>query len=201
MAAPASRRQLDSPGSGVEPGERDRRFEPPALDLRNSSSGARADEAFRAHHRRILSFLRARTDVDAAEELAQQVFADATRAFERQKQAPDDVLAWLYTVASRRLADEIRRRARSAHRLAQLEMVVPPPVHGDQYGREVSRSLRRALQTLPAEDRAVVTGRLLEGVSFAELAERLEVSVPACKMRYSRALRLVRASMETDGLP
>jgi len=148
-----------------------------------------------------LSFLRARTDVDAAEELAQQVFADATRAFERQTQAPDDVLAWLYTVASRRLADEIRRRARSAERLAQLEMVVPPPVQGDQYGREVSRSLRRALQTLAAEDRTVVTARLLEGMSFVELADRLGVSVPACKMRFSRALRLVRASMEADGLP
>jgi RNA polymerase sigma-70 factor (ECF subfamily) len=148
-----------------------------------------------------LSFLRARTDVDAAEELAQQVFADATRAFERQKQAPDDVLAWLYTVASRRLADEIRRRARSAERLAQLEMVVPPPEQVDQYGREVSRSLRRALQTLSAEDRTVVTARLLEGMSFVELADRLGVSVPACKMRFSRALRLVRASMEADGLP
>lgn len=201
MGAPASRRQPDSLGSRVEPGECDLRVEPTPPDRRDSSPRARADEAFRAHHRRILSFLRARTDVDAAEELAQQVFADATRAFERQTQAPDDVLAWLYTVASRRLADEIRRRARSAERLAQLEMVVPPPVQGDQYGREVSRSLRRALQTLAAEDRTVVTARLLEGMSFVELADRLGVSVPACKMRFSRALRLVRASMEADGLP
>ncbi len=199
MAAPASRRQPDSL-SRAEPGKSDRGLGPTPPDGRDSPSRARADEAFRAHHRRILSFLRARTDVDAAEELAQQVFADATRAFE-QAEPPNDVLAWLYTVASRRLADEIRRRARSAQRLAQLEMAAPPPVQGDEYGREVSRSLRRAVQTLSAEDRAVVTARLLEGASFAELAERLGISVPACKMRFSRALRLVRASMEADGLP
>lgn len=200
MAAPASWRQSDSLERRVEPVESSRPLESEASDGRGSASRARADEAFRAHHRKILSFLRARTDADSAEELAQQVFADATRAFERRAE-PSDVVAWLYTVASRRLADEIRRRARSAQRLAQLEMVAPPPVQGDQYGREVTRSLRRALLALAAEDQVVVTARLLEGVSFVELSERLGVSVPACKMRFSRALRLVRASMEADGLP
>ncbi len=198
MISPRARETIAQPRGrslSVTPG--------PPSESRPPSGGAPApaEAAFRAHHRRILSFLRARTDPDSAEELAQQVFADVTRAFERGTDAPNDVLAWLYTVASRRLADEIRRRARSADRLAELEIVSPTRVASDEYGREVTRALRRALQSLPAEDRTLVSARLLKGISFAELAERRGTSVAACKMRFSRALRLVRASMEADGLP
>jgi DNA-directed RNA polymerase specialized sigma24 family protein len=57
----------------------------------------------------VYRYLRRRTgDHERAEDLTQQVFADAVASL-RATQSPS--LAWLYTVAQRRFVDEVRRRA------------------------------------------------------------------------------------------
>jgi DNA-directed RNA polymerase specialized sigma24 family protein len=59
---------------------------------------------------------RVRTHHDA-EDLAQEVFVDAVEAELESENPP--LLAWLYTVARRRLIDDLRRQARSgAHHFA-----------------------------------------------------------------------------------
>ena len=66
-----------------------------------------AEQAFRRHYGHVYRYLRRRTgDHHRAEDLAQQVFADAVRSL-RETESPS--LAWLYTVAQRRFADEVRR--------------------------------------------------------------------------------------------
>ena len=72
-----------------------------------------AELAFRRHHAQIYRYLRRRTgDPYRAEDLAQEVFADAAVALSRGER-PSSMLAWLYTIAQRRFADEARRRSRS----------------------------------------------------------------------------------------
>lgn len=64
---------------------------------------SRYDEIFR--------FVRRQTRSDAeAEEITQSVFAQAAAALEREKDGAPRSLAWLYTVAQRRLIDAARRR-------------------------------------------------------------------------------------------
>ena len=70
------------------------------------------DRAFRAHYGQVYRYLRGRTgDPDRAEDLAQQVFADAAEALPDFGPGAPSPLAWLYTVAQRRFVDEARRRA------------------------------------------------------------------------------------------
>jgi RNA polymerase sigma-70 factor (ECF subfamily) len=165
------------------------------------AGAAAAEEAFRLHYGRILSYLLSRTERDVAEEVTQQVFAEATRAFVVSGEAPSNVLAWLYTVASRRLTDELRRRVRMRNGLVDLQAVAGAETKDQEYGRLVARALVRSVGALPPKDRMLVRGRLLEDRSFSELAAKLAISEPACKMRFSRAMRLVRASLEAEGLP
>ena len=70
-----------------------------------------AELAFRRHHAQIYRYLRRRTrDADRAEDLAQEVFADAAAALGTGDWQPASMLAWLHTIAQRRFADEARRR-------------------------------------------------------------------------------------------
>jgi len=72
-----------------------------------------AETAFRPHYRQVYSFVRRRAESDAeAEDVTAAVFADAAEALGRFRPGPSPVLAWLYTVARRRLIDEARRRSR-----------------------------------------------------------------------------------------
>src|SRR6266540_6855226 len=78
--------------------------------------------AFRRHHAQIYRYLQRRTgDPDRAEDLAQEVFADATAALLRADFEPRSMLAWLYTIAQRRFADDNRGRLRALDRLPSDE--------------------------------------------------------------------------------
>src|SRR3954467_7659557 len=86
-----------------------------------------AERAFRRHYGQVYRYLRRRTgDHHRAEDLAQQVFVDAVIAL-RETESP--TLAWLYTVAQRRFADEIRRNS-VGQRLAALQPVAAERDYG-----------------------------------------------------------------------
>ena len=71
-----------------------------------------AASAYETHRGTIFRYLLRRTrSTDQAEELTQEVFADAVPALERFRPGATPVLALLYTIAQRRFADAARRAA------------------------------------------------------------------------------------------
>lgn len=158
--------------------------------------------AFRRHYEQVYRFLRRRTESDeAAEDLAQAVFADAAARLRYLEHEGPPVLAWLYTVARRRLIDSVREAARGPGRIASLDearahAVVPTPTYGDG----LAGSIRAAMATLPDGQRQVVVAKLLEGRPFAEIAARLGLTEAACKMRFSRGLEALRSELSRQGV-
>jgi RNA polymerase sigma-70 factor, ECF subfamily len=149
-----------------------------------------ADDAFRRHYAEIYRFVRRRTgDHHRAEELTQQVFADAAAALRADGRPP---LAWLYAVARRRFADFARRSAREP-----LGLGAPAAA---EYGPRVIEALRAALERLPDAQREVVVLKLWRGAAFAEIAERVGVSDEAARMRFSRGLAALRTALIEEGI-
>ncbi len=158
-----------------------------------------AELAFRRHHAQIYRYLRRRTgDPDRAEDLAQEVFADAAAALARGDWEPESMIAWLYTIAQRRFADEGRRRRRSPDGVPLDDVLdeLPAP----DYGADVAHALREAIARLAPNQRQVISMKLLRGSSFFEIANAIEVSEPAAKMRFQRALTVLRADLEQQGI-
>jgi RNA polymerase sigma-70 factor (ECF subfamily) len=120
-----------------------------------------------------------------AEELTQQVFADATSALSRSD-PPRSMRGWLYAVAERRLIDEVRRRKRAATFVHEAT-----PELGDT-GEDTMEALEDAVDRLPDLQRRVVVMRVVEGRTYREIAQALNCNEAACKMRLSRALRQLR---------
>jgi RNA polymerase sigma-70 factor (ECF subfamily) len=152
-----------------------------------------AAQAFRRHYRQVYGFVRRRSSSDAqAEDITGDVFADAAAALGRFRPGATPVLAWLYTVARRRLADEARRHSRVA-----TLTVAEPTV---EYGPDVAAALGRAIVALPDAQRMVVVLKLIEGRSFREISARTDATEAACKMRFSRALERLRDQLEQEGV-
>ena len=149
-----------------------------------------AEKAFRRHYDQLYRYLRSRTrDHHRAEDLTQQVFADAAASL---RETGDPPLAWLYTVAKRRFADEARKRGA---RVAPVAAAEPR-----EYGPDVAAALRLALERLPEGQRQVVVLKLLRGARFAEIGETLGLTEAAAKMRFVRALEALRAELEGEGV-
>jgi RNA polymerase sigma-70 factor (ECF subfamily) len=162
-----------------------------------------ATQAFRRHYRQIYRYVRRRSASDAdAEDVTQEVFADAAAALDRFKPGSPPVLAWLYTVAQRRLADEARRAARRPHNgsAAALDRFVRAGADAPEYGRAVADAVRRALARLPESQRRVVVLKLFEGRTFAEIAAVVGTTEAAAKMRVARGLEQIRDDLEQEGI-
>jgi len=150
------------------------------------------------HYRKILRFVRRRVgSVEDAEDLTQEVFANAAATLEAQA-GGSTTLAWLYTVAKRRIIDEARRRKHQE--VVPLELVAEPAAPDRRYGSEVAAVLDSALATMPQGQRRVVLGRLIQGRSFAELGRELETTEEACRMRFMRGLEHLREEFTKEGL-
>ncbi|MGH2948368.1 MAG: RNA polymerase sigma factor [Gaiellaceae bacterium] len=158
-----------------------------------------AELAFRRHHAQIYRYLRRRTgDAHRAEDLAQEVFADASVALARGDWRPASMLAWLYTIAQRRFADEVRRRRSSADGVPLDDFL--DELAAPDYGADVAQALREAISRLPPGQRQVISMKLLRGSSFCDIANAIEVSEAAAKMRFQRALAALRVDLEQQGI-
>jgi RNA polymerase sigma factor (sigma-70 family) len=128
-------------------------------------------------------------DKTLAEDATQQAFAQAWKAaasFDPSR----ELGPWLATIARRAAIDVHRREAR---RPAQaIEDVSPghpavvtlPPSAEQAYD---VWEVRRAIDELPADEREVVRLQHLDGLTHAEVAERLGVPVGTVKSRSFRA--------------
>jgi RNA polymerase sigma-70 factor, ECF subfamily len=156
-----------------------------------------AEDAFRAHYDDVYRYVRRRAATHAeAEDIVAAVFEEAAARLDGFRAGATPVLAWLYTVAHRRLIDAARRRSRSAQPVAldSVEAAAPESRYA------VARAIRAALAELPEGQRDVVLLRLVEGRSFAEIAVRLDVTEAAAKMRFARGVSAVKTRLEEEGI-
>jgi RNA polymerase sigma-70 factor (ECF subfamily) len=156
------------------------------------------------HAQRIYGALR-RFGLDAAEadEVAQEVFVRAWRGLPRfQERARFST--WLYRIAfneaQRRLSRRARRRSESGpDGDDQLASLPDSPALGPEartLDREFERTLERALDELPADWRAAVVLRDVEGLSTGEAAEIAGVGQAAFKSRLHRGRMRLRSLLE-----
>lgn len=112
---------------------------------------------------------------------------------------PDSLLAWLLAVAERRFIDELRRGRRRVEELDDCIHELPSR-RPEFYGQNIAAALERAIARLPPEQQKVVSMKLFEERPFAEIAELLDTTEAACKMRFSRGLAQVRDALRREGI-
>jgi len=155
---------------------------------------------------RLRRFIRGRVpDPRDAEDILQDVFYELVEA-NRLLMPIDHVTGWLFRVARNRIVDLFRRQ--SPERAIDagddegrlLDDVLPSPDAGPEaeYERGVLiDALRRALDELPAEQRAVFIAHEIEGRSFKEMAADTGVGVNTLLSRKHYAVRHLRERLRT----
>ncbi|HEU4354796.1 MAG TPA: RNA polymerase sigma factor [Actinomycetota bacterium] len=147
------------------------------------------EELFRAHYPLVFTYLLRRThDRALSEDLAQETFLRATRAFLGWRGGRPQ--AWLLTIAANALIDHARKRRLTLPLLEELVPSVQP--EGSTFPREIID----ILVDLPQPQ-----GRLLAlaygyGFTHAEIAEMLGTSTGAVKTALWRARESFRTAYE-----
>ena len=150
------------------------------------------DEAFRVLHdryrARLLAYTRqmlggSRSD---AEDALQDVFLRAYNSL-RADDRPITVKAWLYRVTHNRCIDHLRRPVPAPADVFELSRTPTPDPSAETERREDLRRLIADVQRLPEQQRSALLMREMEGLSYADLALALDVTVPAVKSLLVRA--------------
>ena len=133
-----------------------------------------------------------------ADDATQETFISAYRAIDKFRGV--NLAPWLLRIAKNQCYDMIRAmRRRPADSLE--ENLTNPQVARAQSGRspeeetlrgELAAEIQRAILSLPAEQRLLVTLIDVQGFSYEEAAEAAEVSIGTVKSRLSRGRARIR---------
>lgn len=148
----------------------------------------------------VYRFVRRRASSrEEAEDLTQEVFEAAIAALGQARlDAQTPPLAWLYTVARRRLIDRFRAPARAGALLDPAELSGAEDERS--YGPSIVNALLEGLGSLDEPQRRVVVMKVFEGRSFTEIAAEVGATEEACRMRLSRGLANLRRQLERRGV-
>jgi RNA polymerase sigma factor (sigma-70 family) len=130
----------------------------------------------------------------AAEDVVQDVLLRAYRAL-RADARPMALRAWLYRIAHNRCLDELRA-ARPTSELFEEAIGTSEDPAASLGRRERLRELVGDIQDLPPQQRSALVIREIDGLSYAELAEALDTTVPAVKSLLVRARMNLAAAAE-----
>lgn len=128
-------------------------------------------------------------DPDSAQDIVQETLLDAYRGF-ASLHDPARTGAWLYTI--------LRRKAYAHRRTRQNEVELPPELPSEQ--PDLLEDLTRGIvieqiERLSRDDREILAGKYLLGLSYQELSESLDANEGAIRVRCLRAKERLRKAL------
>ena len=158
------------------------------------------DDAFRVIHdryrQRLFAYTRQMlTQRQDAEDALQDIFVRAYAGL-RANHRELALRAWLYRVAHNRCIDELRRPSPPPPEVLEL---LRSPAHDPIAEADQRESLRRLIadvRRLPEQQRSALLMRELGGMSYADMAGALGVTVPAVKSLLVRARLALAKALE-----
>lgn len=168
------------------------------LDAWRSNDAKAGQELVTRHWSAISRFFRAKVGDDGADLISQTFLACV-----EGKETIENVRAYLFGVARRRLADHFRTRARAPGMdlaMSSLADLAPgPATELDRHQR--AELLMVALTRIPLDDQIAIELSYFEGLSTRELAAVLEIPENTVRSRLSRARDKLRAALAGLGTP
>jgi RNA polymerase sigma-70 factor (ECF subfamily) len=142
---------------------------------------------------KVVGYLRAHGAGDP-EDVAGEVFLQVVRGLPDFDGGKADFVAWTFTIAHRRLVDDLRRRGRRPVEVAPADAIeraagTGGDVQEDAEERMALESVRAAIDELAPDQRAVVLLRIIGDLTIEEIARVVGKRPGAVKALQRRGLR------------
>ena len=165
-------------------------------------------ELYRRHAEDLLRYFARRTlDPETAAELTAETFAEAFASRATYRDQGVNGVAWLYGIARHRLGRFFRSGrvdAAARRKLGMPERDLP----SEDYERiedlidfaPIREALAEALETLSPDQREAMRLRVIDGLGYAEVAERLKCTEQNARQRVSRGLKKLALLLQERGM-
>jgi RNA polymerase sigma-70 factor (ECF subfamily) len=169
----------------------------------------------RRHQQPLVNFIaRFINDRDSAEDLAQETFIRIFKAANRYKSEGAHFKTWMYHIASNLCKNELRNRGRrNRYRIdsvvdgngdsEQIDLIENAPADVSSQPdvalerKELHEAIQRAIAELPEQYRVPLVLRDLQGLSYDEISETLELRSGTTKSRINRARLMLKDKLKS----
>ena len=138
-------------------------------------------------------------DAEEARDMAQQAFMQAfihIKSFRQQSQFK----TWLFRIAINQCYNFLKGRKKFGDPVEpeELHLVEEDSPETEVVAQDERRRLYAALERLPAKQRAVLTLKVEQGLSYDEISEVLGGSAGAALVNYCQALKTLRKYLKSE---
>jgi RNA polymerase sigma factor (sigma-70 family) len=169
--------------------QRDDEFDIELLLRAQKGDEAAFAELYRRHARAVLKYAWTRArEQQLAEDLAQETFLVAWRKRGQTSIVDESLLPWLLTIARNHANNAIRKRAREGADIL-------PDVPATERAVEESAWLGVELRNLSSTDQILCQLCLVQGMTYREAADIVEMSASAVGKRLERARTRLRLAL------
>jgi RNA polymerase sigma-70 factor (ECF subfamily) len=139
-------------------------------------------------------------DSEEAKDLTQQAFLQAfvhIRDFRQQSQ----FRTWLFRIAINQSYNYLKSKKKFGEPVDTQEMILVEEdsnPEADLVAQDEHRRLYEALGRLPAKQRAVLTLKLEQGLSYQEISQALGGSAGAARVNYCQALKTLKKFLHSE---
>ncbi len=169
----------------------------------------------RRHQQPLINFIaRYINDRDSAEDLAQETFIRIFKAAQRYKPGQAHFKTWMYHIASNLCKNELRNRGRrNRYRVdnvvegngdsEQIDLIENTPADASSQPevalerKELHDAIQSAIAELPEQYRVPLVLRDLQGLSYDEISETLELRSGTTKSRINRARLMLKDKLKS----
>jgi RNA polymerase sigma factor (sigma-70 family) len=155
------------------------------------------------HAPAVFAFLRARGSHEP-EDLTSEVFLAVFDQLDRFRGGEAEFRTFVFTIAYRRLVDELRRRSKRGHHEEwsdELDARRSPSAEHEAMDRMTDASTRALLDGLPPDQRNVMVLRIIADLTVDQIAEILGKRPGAVKALQRRALESLRKKFSKGRTP
>ena len=156
-------------------------------------------------------------DPNSAEDLAQETFVRMFKAIKRYKSGSEKFSTWMYHIASNLCKNELRNRGRRGRffvdSVATESSSGPEPIEEDLIAtapahvslqpvhqleqKERKHAVQNAISELPEQYRLPLVLRDLQGLSYEEVSETLNLPLGTTKSRINRARLMLKDKLRS----
>ena len=156
------------------------------------------EQIYTAYSGKVMGYIysRVRNRADA-EDLCSEVFEKVQRKLPEYDRSKASVSTWIFTITRNTVIDHYRR-SRPSEELNE-NISDDSELDEDLLTGETLSELAAALRSLPQQLMDIIVLRYYDGKPLTEIAEMMDLSYGAVKLRHQNALQMLKRKMHMPG--
>ncbi len=152
------------------------------------------------HQEQVFRLVRSMVfDIEDAKDITQRAFIKVFNNIGRLRKK-DSFKSWLFKIAVNLARDHLRTRKNHLTLEAWMEKGTGNTPEKRLISREIKEHIKEALLSLPPRQQVVVSLRLLNGLSFKEIADYLEIKEKTARTNFHFGIKGLRNLIAQRGL-